>query len=147
MSIPVLFHDDDRKVHAHSSIDQFSKFIATYERGGWTPIEFDYLDYVDCDHVASHPVIIEFDDRLGYYFPIDECEFETDEVLLMEQRGVVLRELPECMGEGFYQAWEESDAIINFDCGTSLGTHNKQHLRIGIDYLMAEDFLPADDAE
>lgn len=147
MSISVLFHDDDRKVHAHSSIDQFSKFIATYERGGWTPIEFDYLDYVDCDKVASHPVIIEFDDRLGYYFPIDECEFETDDVLLMEQRGIVLRELPECMGEGFYQAWEESDVIVNFDCGTSLGTHNKQHLRIGTDYLLCDDFLPADDVK
>lgn len=147
MSLQILYPEEDRKIHAHSSIDQFSKFIATYERGGWTPIEFDYLDYVDCDKVASHPVIIEFDDRLGYYFPIDECEFETDDVLLMEQRGIVLRELPECMGDGFYQAWEESDVIINFDCGTSLGTHNKQHLRIGVDYLLAEEFLPADDVE
>ena len=147
MSIPVLFHDDDRKIHAHSSIDQFSKFIATYERGGWTPIEFDYLDYVDCDHVASHPVIIEFDDKLGYYFPIDECEFETDDVLLMEHRGIVLRELPECMGEGFYQAWEDNDVIINFDNNTSLSTRNKQRLRIGTDYLLAEEFLPADDVE
>lgn len=147
MSIPVLFHDDDRKVHAHSSIDQFSKFIATYERGGWTPIEFDYLDYVDCDHVVSHPVIIEFDDKLGYYFPIDECEFETDDVLLMEQRGIVLHELPECMGEGFYQAWEDNDVIINFDNNTSLSTRNKCHLRIGVDYLLAEDFLPSDDVE
>lgn len=147
MSIPVLFHDDNRKIHAHSSIDQFSKFIATYERGGWTPIEFDYLDYVDCDHVASHPVIIEFDDKLGYYFPIDECEFETDDILLMEQRGIVLHELPECMGEGFYQAWEDNDVIINFDNNTSLSAHNKQRLRIGTDYLLAEEFLPADDAE
>ena len=147
MSIPVLFHDDDRKVHAHSSIDQFSKFIATYERGGWTPIEFDYLDYIDCDHVESHPVIIEFDDRLGYYFPIDECEFETDEILMLEQQGIVLRELPACMGEGFYQAWEDNDVIVNFDDDTSLSTRNKYHLRIGTDYLLAEEFLPADDAE
>ena len=143
----VLFHDDDRKVYAHSSIDQFSKFIATYERGGWTPIEFDYLDYIDCDKVVSHPIIIEFDDKLGYYFPIDECEFETDDVILMNTRGVVLRELPECYGEGFYQAWEDEQEIINFDNCTSLGTHNRQRLRIGTDYLLAEEFLPADDAE
>lgn len=143
----ILFHDDDRKIHAHSSIDQFSKFIATYERGGWTPIEFDQIDYIDCDKVVSHPIIIEFDDRLGYYFPIDECEFETDEIPLFDIQGVVLHELPACMGEGFYQAWESSENIINFDCGKSLGTHNKYRLRIGTDYYLAEDFLPADDVE
>lgn len=143
----ILYHDDDRKIHAHSSIDQFTKFIATYERGGWTPIEFDYLDYIDCDKVVSHPVIIEFDDKLWYYFPIDECEFETDEIPLFDIQGVVLRELPECYGEGFYQAWENSEDIIGFDCNRSLGTHNKYRLKIGTDYYLAEDFLPADDAE
>lgn len=143
----VLIHEDDRKIHAHSSIDQFSKFIATYERGGWTPISFDYLDYIDCDKPVTHKVIIEFDDRLGYYFPIDECEFETDEYLLLDNQGVVLRELPECMGSGFYQAWENSESIINFDGCSALGTHNKYNLKIGVDYLLAEDFLPAEDAE
>lgn len=143
----VLIHDDDRKIHAHSSIDQFSKFIATYERGGWTPISFDYLDYVDCDKPATHKVIIEFDDKLGYYFPIDECEFETDEYILPETSGVVLRELPKCMGEGFFQAYDKSDLIINFDNGSALGTHNRYKLKIGTDYLLAEDFLPADDAQ
>lgn len=143
----VLFHDDDRKVHAHSSIDQFSKFIATYERGGWAPIQFDYLDYIDCDKVVSHPIIIEFDDKLGYYFPIDECEFETSDVVLMDQQGIVLRELPECYGEGFYQAWEDGQEIINFDNCKSLGTHNRYRLKIGTDYLLAEEFLPAEDAE
>lgn len=145
--IPVLIHDDDRKIHEHSSIDQFSKFIATYERGGWTPISFDYLDYIDCDKPVSHPVIIEFDDRLGYYFPIDECEFETDEYVLTETAGVVLKELPACMGEGFYQAYEKSDLIVNFDDNSALSTHNRYMLKIGTDYLLAEDFLPADDAE
>lgn len=143
----VLFHDDDRRIHEHSSIDQFSKFIATYERGGWTPIEFDYLDYIDCDKVVSHPVIIEFGDEIGYYFPIDECEFETDDYILTDERGVVLKELPECMGEGFYQAWEDSENIINFDNNTALGTRNVYHLKIGIDYLLADEFLPAEDAE
>lgn len=143
----VLMHSDDRKVHAHSSIDQFSKFIATYERGGWTPIQFDYLDYVDCDKVVSHPIIIEFDDKLGYYFPIDECEFETSDVILMDQQGIVLHELPECYGEGFYQAWEDGQEIINFDNGTSLGTRNKQRLKIGLDYFVADEILPADDPE
>lgn len=145
--IPILFHDDDVKVHVHSSIDQFSKFIATYERGGWTPIEFDHLDYIDCDKVVSHPVIIEFDDDLGYYFPIDECEFETNDYPLFDQRGVVLRELPECMGEGFYQAFEDNEVIINFDDGTALSTRNKQHLKIGTHYWLADSFLEPDDGE
>lgn len=143
----ILIHDDDRRIHEHSSIDQFSKFIATYERGGWTPIEFEYLDYIDCDKVVSHPIIIEFDDKLGYYFPIDECEFETDDYILTDERGVVLKELPECLGEGFYQAWEESENIINFDNNTALGTRNVYHLKIGTDYLLADEFLPAEDAE
>lgn len=142
-----LIHDDDRRVHLHSSIDQFSKFIATYERGGWTPISFDYLDYIDCDKPVSHKVIIEFDDGLGYYFPIDECEFETDEYILPETAGVVLKELPECMGEGFYQAYEKADLIVNFDDGSALGTHNRYKLKIGTHYWMAEEFLPPEDAE
>lgn len=143
----ILIHDDDRRVHAHSSIDQFSKFIATYERGGWTPIRFDYLDYIDCDKPVSHPVIIEFDDKLGYYFPIDECEFETDEYILPETASVVIRELPECMGEGFFQAYDKSQEIINFDDGSALGTHNRYKLKIGTHYWLADDILPADDPE
>ena len=143
----VLYADEDRRVKVHSSIDQFSKFIATYERGGWTPIRFDYLDYIDCDKPVSHPIIIEFDDNIGYYFPIDECEFETDEYVLPETAGVVLKELPACMGDGFYQAYEKSDLVINFDDGSALGTHNHYKLKIGTDYWLADDILPADDPE
>ena len=143
----VLFPNEERRTTTHSSIDQYHKFIATYERGGWTPIEFDYLDYIDCDKVVSHPVIIEFDDKLGYYFPIGECEYDTDEYILTDRHEIVLEELPDCMGEGFYEAWNKSQDIINFDNGTSLGTHNKYRLRIGQDYYLAEEFLPADDAK
>lgn len=143
----ILFHDDERKVKAYSSIDQYSKFIATYERGGWTPIEFDYLDYIDCDKVVSHPVIIEFDDKIGYHFPIGECGFTTDEYLLMDKEGTELRELSECMGGGFYEAYDKSKIIINFDDNSALGTHNRYRLKIGMDYFLADEILPADDPE
>lgn len=143
----ILFHDDERKVKAYSSIDQYSKFIATYERGGWTPIEFDYLDYIDCDKVVSHPVIIEFDDRIGYHFPIGECGFTTDEYLLMDKEGTELRELSECMGGGFYESYDKSKVIINFDDDSALGTHNTYRLKVGYDYFLADEFLPADDPE
>lgn len=143
----ILYHDDDRHINVHSSIDQYSKFIATYERGGWTPIQFDYLDYIDCDKVVSHPVIIEFDDKIGFHFPIGECSFVTDEYVMPDYESVELRELPECMGGGFYQAFDNGEMIINFDDNSALGIHNTYKLRIGQDYWLADTILPADDPE
>lgn len=139
----VLYHSDDRQVKTLSSIDQYRKFIATYERGGWTPIQFDYIDYIDCGKVVSHPIIIEFGDDIGYNFPIGECEFATDEYQLFEKKEVELRALPECLGDGFYQAYEDTDILINFD-GAALGTRNNYKLKIGQDYYLANEILPGE---
>lgn len=139
----VLYHSDDRQVKTLSSIDQYRKFIATYERGGWTPIQFDYIDYIDCGKVVSHPIIIEFGDNIGYNFPIGECEFATDEYQLFEKKEVELRALPECLGDGFYQAYEDTDILINFD-GAALGTRNNYKLKIGQDYYLANEILPGE---
>lgn len=139
----VLYHSDDRQVKTLSSIDQYRKFIATYERGGWTPIQFDYIDYIDCGKVVSHPIIIEFGDDIGYNFPIGECEFTTDEYQLFEKKEVELRALPECLGDGFYQAYEDTDILINFD-GAALGTRNNYKLKIGQDYYLANEILPGE---
>ena len=65
MAMKMIPHSDKREVEALSSIDQYRKFIATYERGGWAPIEFDYLDYIDCDKIVSHPVMMECGDDVG----------------------------------------------------------------------------------
>lgn len=145
--IPILYHEDDRKIHAHSSIDQFRNFLSVYERGGWTPIEFQEIDYIDCDKIVSHPIIVKFGFDIGYYFQDGECTLTSDEYPIFRERGIVLKELPECMGEGFYQAYEDKREIINFGSSSALGTHTVQRLRIGQDYLLAEDFLPPDDTE
>lgn len=140
----ILVNSDNPKVHAHSSIDQYSKFIATYERGGWTPIEFDYIDYISCDHVVSHPIIIEFDDKIGYNFPEGEYEYSTDLYQKFDYAGTELRELNECLGEGFYEAYDSGEEIINFD-NSALGTRNNIRLRIGKDYYLADEFLEAEE--
>lgn len=143
----ILFSDENPQVHVHSSIDQYRKFIATYERGGWTPIEFDYLDYIDCNKPVTHPVIIEFGDEIGYHFPISECSFTTDDYQKFDYEGVELRILPDCMGQGFYQAYDKGEEIINFDGGSALGTRNVYKLKVGQHYYLADEILPADDVE
>lgn len=134
-------HSDTRDIDTLSSIDQYRGFLSVYERGGQTPIQFDFLDYIDCDKVVSHPVIIEFSDNIGYNFPIDECEYTTDDYLMFNRRETEMRVLPECIGEGFYEAYVNDDEIINFS-DSGLGTHNTYKLKIGQDYYLAKKFLP-----
>lgn len=151
----VLFSNDSRNISVHSSIDQYHKFIATYERGGWAPIEFDYLDYIECIgcqggdkyHVVSHPIMIEFGDDIGYNFPIGEQSYTTDDYLKMDRAEVVLLPLPEFYGDGFYESYENGEIITNFDDGTALGIRNNYTLKVGKDYYLADKILPAEDPE
>lgn len=151
----ILFADEEKRVSTLSSIDQYSKFISVYERGGWTPIAFDFLDYVECIgceggdkyKAVTHPVIIEFDDKIGYHFPIGECEYTTDEYIKFDQDGTEMLPLPECMGDGFYERALDGEEIINFNDDAALGTRNNYKLKIGQDYYLANEILPADDPE
>lgn len=150
----VLFPSEEKRIKTLSSIDQYSKFIATYERGGWAPIEFDFIDYIKCIgceggdkyEVVTHPVIIEFDDSIGYNFPIGECDFITDDYLKFDRNGTELLPLPECMGDGFYERALNGEEIINFD-DSALGIRNNYKLKIGQDYYLADEILPAADAD
>lgn len=149
----VLFPSEEKRIKTLSSIDQYSKFIATYERGGWAPIEFDFIDYIKCIgceggdkyEVVTHPVVIEFDDSIGYNFPIGECDFITDDYLKFDRNGTELLPLPECMGDGFYERALNGEEIINFD-DSALGVRNNYKLKIGQDYYLADEILPAADA-
>lgn len=149
----VLFPSEEKNIKTLSSIDQYGKFLSVYERGGYTPIEFDFIDYIKCIgceggdkyEVATHPVIIEFDDPIGYNFPIGECEFVTDEYLKFDRDGTELLPLPECMGDGFYERALDGEEIVNFDNGTALGTRNNYRLKIGQDYYLANEVLPAEE--
>lgn len=151
----ILFAEDENNIKAYSSIDQYRKFIATYERGGWAPIEFDYLDYIECVgceggdklHVVSHPVIVEFGDEIGYDFPIGEYSYTTDDYIKMERKETILLPLPEFYGDGFYQSYEDSDVITNFDDNTALGIRNNYSLKVGKHYYLADEILPGDDDE
>lgn len=150
----VLFPSEEKRIKTLSSIDQYSKFIATYERGGWAPIEFDFIDYIKCIgceggdkyEVVTHPVIIEFDDTIGYNFPIGECELIADDYLKFDRDGTELLSLPECMGDGFYERALNGEEIINFD-DSALGIRNNYKLKIGQDYYLADEILPAADAD
>ena len=44
----ILFPSEEKNIKTLSSIDQYSKFLSVYERGGYTPIEFDFIDYIKC---------------------------------------------------------------------------------------------------
>lgn len=150
----VLFPSEEKRIKTLSSIDQYSKFIATYERGGWAPIEFDFIDYIKCIgceggdkyEVVTHPVVIEFDDSIGYNFPIGECELITDDYLEFDRNGTELLPLPECMGDGFYERALDGEEVVNFD-DSALGVRNNYKLKIGQDYYLADEILPAADAD
>ena len=139
----ILKHDEGKRtVKRVSSIDQYAGYISVYERGGWTPIQFDYLDYIDCDKVVSHPVVIEFDDKIGYQYQIDETRQTTDEYMKFDFAEVTTEALPEFMGEGFYERYDEGEELINFDNGNALGVRNDYRMKVGTDYIVGTEFLP-----
>jgi hypothetical protein len=142
----ILFHDDERKVNAHSSIDQFKDFFSVYTGGEWIPIEYDYIDYINCGKVVSHPVIVDTGDHIGYFYAVGECSTVEDEYPMFDYEEIVTKPLPEFQGEGEYEAYEKDDVIVNFD-NAALGLRNVNRYRIGQDYLLADEFLPADDVE
>ena len=52
--------------------------------------------------------------------------------------------LPECMGDGFYERALDGEEIINFD-DSALGIRNNYRLKIGQDYYLADEILPAEE--
>lgn len=143
----ILYPDENPQVHRHSSIDQFKGFISVYKEGGWAPIVFDQIDGITCDTVESHPIIVSFGDDLGYVFPEAHCTFASDKFIYFDKEGVEHKLLPECMGgKGeFYDYYVNKNSFLNFDSDASLGVHNKQVLRTGLDYVIADETLPSDD--
>lgn len=151
----LLSPNEEKKTKTLSSIDQYDKYLSTYERGGWTPIEFDFIDYIKCIdcqggdkyQVVSHPVIIEFGDKIGYHFPIGECGYTTDDYLMFDRDETELLPLPEFYGAGFYESHYKGQVIPNFDNGNALGVRNNYRLKVGLDYTLANDILEANDPE
>lgn len=147
MDAPSILYNEDRSgVRAHSSIDQFSTFLSAEVGGVSVPIEFDIIDYIDCGKVVSHPAIVDNGKNIGYIFSDGIHEYITDEYPLTDHTEDVLKELPEWFGDGFYQDHDEYEAITNFD-GSSLGTRNVNRIRVGQNYYLADEILPAEDFE
>lgn len=142
--IGVLMHGDKHFVKVHSSIDQFKNFLSDYRNGVYIPIEFDQIDYINCDKVASHPVIVDNGGSIGYYFSDGFQEHVFDEYPMFDHEELVTKDLPEWAGEGQYEAYEDNDVIANFD-NASLGTRNYMPIQIGQDYYLADEILPAAD--
>lgn len=145
MAYPILYPTNDAQVHRHSSIDQFKGFLSTMKKGGWAPIVFDQLDGITCETIKSHPVVISFGDDIGYVFPEAHCTYTSDKFVYFDKEGVEQRPLPSCFGEGglFYDFYTKSYSFVNGDDDTSIGAHNKIKLRTGLDYVLADETLPA----
>lgn len=143
----VLYHEDPDTVHVYSSIDQFSTFLHTKIGGVSVPIEFDQIDYIDCGHVVSHPMIVDSGENVGYIFEDGEFVQTETSYPTFHREETVLKELQPEFGDGFYEDYEEYESITNFDDNTALGTQNKNKLKIGQHYYLADEFLPSDDLE
>ena len=140
----ILYPTNDAQVHRHSSIDQFRDFLSVMTQGGWTPIVFDQLDGIHCTKMKTHPVVISWGNDLGYVFPDGHCSYASDHFVTVDKRGVEEHLLPTCMGGTgeMYQSFIDTNAFMNFDDDTSLGVHNKKHLRVGLSYCLADETLP-----
>lgn len=147
----ILYATNDAQVHRHSSLDQFKDgFLSAWVKNGWAPIVFDQIDGIgECSGIKSHPVAISFGDDLGYVFPEGKCTYFSDHFIVVDKNGIEQRVLPECFGgKGeLYDTLVDKNSFINFDAAngiaSSLGTHNKTTLRVGLSYVKADKTLPA----
>lgn len=146
MSRQMLYPDEKPMVKRHSSIDQFRDFLSVMKKGGWAPIVFDQLDGIVCETVKSHPVVISFGDDIGYVFPEAHCSYTSDKFVYFDKNGVEHKLLPECMGgKGeFYELFVKSNLFVNFDNDTSVGTSSVNRPRVGLDYVLSDETLPAE---
>lgn len=143
MSFPLLKSSDDSNFKLNSSIDQFKGFLSVWTRGGYTPIVFDSLDGITCETVHTHPIIISYNDELGYKFSDAECTYASDLYVYYDHQGVEEYKLPEWFGGSgeFYDKFVKSNSFVNFE-HDSLGVHNDKSLRVGTSYYTTNEILP-----
>lgn len=140
----ILYPDESPQVKTHSSIDQFKDYVHVVKQGGPVPIVFDQIDYIgECSGVHSHPVVITFGEG-EYVYPEGRCTYVSDKFIYVDQEGVESRLLPECQGgKGeMYETFVRSNSFLNFDDDSSFGVHNRTTLRVGLDYVKADESLP-----
>lgn len=133
---------DEHRTITKSSVSQArdTKLSLSNGIGQFIPIVFDNLDYIDCDRVVSHKVMVSDSDELAFEYPVKECTYFSDKYIYVDEKGTELRELPEWFGAGFYRANVDRDNFINFD-GHAFGNRNRQTLQTGLHYVEATDSL------
>lgn len=146
MKITYLNDADQTDTHRHSSIDQYGSFLSVKKGGVNVPIRFDSLDWINCEGIKTHPIIISDGTDIGFNFPVGHYTYITDDYILMDRKEVVVRKMPEWFGKGWYEKALNEKVFTNFDNG-SLGMRNKVNLRIGLDYVLTDEILDDSDEE
>lgn len=144
MKLEYLNDSDEYNIRRHSSIDQYGAFLSVKKGGVNIPLRFDSLDWINCDGIKTHPIIISDGTDIGYNFPVGHYTYFTDTYLIMDRREVVVKKLPHWFGEGWYEKFLNEKVFTNFD-GSSLGMRNRVDLRIGEDYVTADEVLDDSD--
>lgn len=146
MKVTYLNDADQTDTHRHSSINQYGAFISVKKGGVNIPLRFDSLDWINCEGIKTHPVIISDGNDLGYNFPVGHYTYFTDTYLIMDRKEVVVKELPKWYGEGWYEKALNEKVFTNFD-DASLGMRNRVDLRIGKDFVLTDKILDDSDEE
>lgn len=144
MKVNYLNDADETDIKRHSSINQYGSFLSVKKGGVNVPLRFDSLDWINCDGVKTHPIIVSDGTDLGFHFPVGHYTYFTDTYIIMDRKEVVVRKLPEWFGKGWYEKALNQRVFTNFD-DVSLGERNKVNLRIGYDFVKSENIL--DDAD
>lgn len=141
----ILLNSDERRVEEHSSIHQFSHFLAVHKQGEYVPISFDILETARCAEIKSHRAILTDDKRWnGYFYPVATCTKHSQDVVFGDHQGVGERPLPPCQGKGNYLTFVNENQAVH-DKVEFLGVKNKVRYRVGLNYYLAKETLPAKD--
>lgn len=135
---------DENNIHRHSSVDQYGAFLSVKKGGVNIPLRFDSLDWINCEGIKTHPIIVSDGTDLGFNFPVGHYTYFTDTYLVMDRKEVVAKRLPKWYGEGWFEKALDEKVFTNFDDG-SLGMRNRVDLRIGLDYVAADEVLDDSD--
>lgn len=76
MKITFLEPEEEISAARFATDNQHRNKLSVLKGGVWTPISFDVLDYIGCDHVAYHRAIVT-DDETDDGYTIECCEYYT----------------------------------------------------------------------
>lgn len=143
-SLSILEPNESPDVEYHSSISQHKNKLSVMQRGEWVPISFDVLDWINCEGIQSHLAIVTDGDDIGFNFDVDEETLLSDTYLMADFVDTIVEPLPAWYGTGDYQKFVQARDFVNSDY-ESLGHRTASELRIGLNYALAKNTLPAAD--